>query len=380
MNKLFYTSALCAFSLFLGSTVSKANDFPTHYRTLPVQVELTKQTKSFDVKNIFPYKFPDDLPGKPVFIGVKGQFSTTTQATFDENGKENTSSETLFAVDYTSNKCATAGEAVSSYADLASKYDRHPLLGNIVKQTVGGKTITSDVDYMLSYGQGIPVATGKEGCGIVVLDGTDFKGNPYTMKVDLRLKYTFEPVTNGLDGEFIISTNNIKTPALNAYVVLPVASGSGKGASVLRPGTIFAVNGNVSTMSGNSEAKGNWDVRYITAVYKNNSCQAAFKNHSATKFYWNSSTGVGSDPNPSSIFGPDVTIISDFIVSGKGRETVMRQPENIKNLPIHVEDGDCVAQVGLPYGVGFSNNGSQNSADVNVMNMESQVYIRSIPD
>lgn len=55
MNKLLYTSALCAFSMFLGSTASKAIDFPEHYRTLPVKVEFTKQSKDFTVKNVFPF-------------------------------------------------------------------------------------------------------------------------------------------------------------------------------------------------------------------------------------------------------------------------------------------------------------------------------------
>lgn len=369
--------SLCINSLFFGMLFSVtsvwAENPKEHYRTLHVQAELTKQTKSFQVKHLFPFHFPNDLPGKPVFKGVTGQFSTTTQAKLDKDDKDITFSETLFAVDYASNNCPKVGEAVSSYQDLANKYTRYSLVQNIVKQTKGNSTQVSDVDYILPKDIGISVNTGDEGCGIVVFDGTDFTGNPYTMKVDLQLKYTFEPITKGLDGEFVIGAYNIKNPTLNAYIVLPVKSGSGKGYGVLRPGIIYAVNGNVATSAVSIHNKGNWFVRYITAVYKKNSCQIAFKNHRPTKFQWNDKTGTGNNPNPSSVFWPDVTIISDFTSAGKDRDSVMAQANGNKKLPIHVEDGDCVVQVALPYGDRTTGSGSN-------MNMESQVYIRTVPD
>ncbi|CAI3953549.1 unnamed protein product [Commensalibacter communis] len=379
MNKLLYTSALCAFTLFLGSTASKAIDFPEHYRTLDVHQEFTKQSTDFKVKNVFPFFLPDNLPGVPVFKGAKGQFSTTAQANLDPTTNQDiTSSETLFGVEYVTDRCPKAGQEVYAM-DQSFPGIHYSLIGNIVKQTQGNKTQVSNIDFMNSYG--IPMNMGKNGCGVLYFDGSDFQNKPYAMKADLQLKYTFQPISIGLDGEFIISANNQVKPALNAYVVIPVTAGEGKGQGVIRPGTVFAVSGNISTAGVDSKVKGNWYVRYITAVYKNNSCQIAFKNHSATKFFWNDNTGIALDantgtstsPNNSSALQTTATIIADFTVAGKDRESIMRQVNGNQNLPVHVEDGDCVVQAALPYGDSTSNSATN-------MNMESQTQVVYIPD
>lgn len=114
MNKLLYTSILCAVSILIGSTAAKAIGFLDRYRTLDVHAELTKQTDNFTVKNVFPFKFPDDLPGTPVFKGARGQLSTMTEASFDKSGQENTYSETLFSIKFLKKTCPKAGDGILS--------------------------------------------------------------------------------------------------------------------------------------------------------------------------------------------------------------------------------------------------------------------------
>lgn len=368
MVKLLYISVSLGVFVSLSAFAVEPSE---HYRTLHVQAEFTKESKDFQVKNLFPFYFPKDLPGTPVLKGVKGQFSTRTQAKLDKNGQDITVSETLFGADYATNRCPKAGEPASSYQDYYGKYRRHGLFGNIVKQTKGDTTQVSDIDMTFKFGKVIDVGT--KGCGIIIFDGTDFNNKPYTMKVDLDLKYTFEPITTSLGGEFIVGADNQKHPALNAYVVLPVKKGPGKGYNVLRPGTIYSVGGNIASAATYSKTKGHWFIRYITAVYKKNSCQIAFKNHSGEKFFWNDKTGTENKPNPSSVFWPDVTIISDFTVAGKDRESIMKQVNPNHKLPIHIEDGDCVVQAALPYGDSTTVAGSH-------MNTEFQVAVQSIPD
>lgn len=302
---------------------------------------------------------------------MKGQFSTKTQANLDANGKDITYSETLFNVVYLPKTCPKAGDGILSIDSAYGVGNGIGLAGGIVKQTKGDTTQVYDFDFTNKYD--IVLKSVNNGCGIVYFDGSDFQGKPYTMAADFDIKYTFAPVTTMLDGEFIIDPDNKDKHTLNAYIVAPVTKGAGPGHGVIRPGTIFAVDGNISTASDNPNTKGNWFVRYITAVYKNNSCQVAFKNHPASKFFWNSNTGVGSAPNPTPSLWPTAKIISDFTVAQTDRGTIIRQLHGNENLPIHVEDGDCVVQVGMPYGDSTTDPNSH-------LNMESQANVKSIPD
>lgn len=371
MKKILYI--FCSFigGLFVTSSVF-GNETYKHYRTLHVKAEVTKETKNFQVKNLEPFHFPSNLPGKIVYIGVKGQFSTTTEAKLNKDGRDVTFSETLFGIEYSQNRCPKEGETVGSYQEYANKYQSRGLTGSIVKQTQPNSTQTVKVDVMLPYG--IPISMGSKGCGIVLFDGSDFNNKPYTMKVDLELKYTFEPIMTSLGAEFSIDADNQTQRKLNAYEVVEVRSGAyTPNDRVLRPGTIYAVNGNITTSGIHSTNKGHWFVRYITAIYKNNSCQRAFKNHSPGNFSWNDKTGTSTIPNPSSIFWPDVKIISDATAEGKDRETVITTVKSNKNLPIHIEEGDCVVQAALPYGDSTTGKGTN-------MNSEFFVHTQSIPD
>ncbi|CAI3948276.1 unnamed protein product [Commensalibacter communis] len=377
MNKFLYTSALCAFSLLLGSTASKAIDFPEHYRTLDIHQEYTKQTDNFTVKNVFPFKFPADLPGVPVFKGIKGQLSTTTQASFDENGKENTYSETLFNIAFVKNACPKAGDGILSMDSAYGAGNHLSLTGGIVKQTKGNATQVYNIDFMNQYDTVLDTRNG--GCGVVYFDGTDFKKKPYTMLADLQLKYSFQPIGIPLDGEFILDVDTYAAKArYNAYIVYPVAKGAGPGQGVIRPGTIFSVNGDATASGSYVNNKGDWSVRYVTAVVKNNSCQVGFKNYTqgqdlSKRFQTQDQAGVGSAPNPTAVLWPTSTIISDFTLVGNGRDSVVGNVRPNQNLPVHVNDGDCVVQAMLPLGKITTTPGTN-------VNVESQTNIQYIPD
>lgn len=382
MNKLLYTSTLCAFSILMGFTSAKAIDFPDRYRTLDVHTEFTKQTDNFTVKNVFPFKFPDDLPGTPVFKGIKGQLSTMTEASFDESGQENTYSETLFSVEFLKKTCPKAGDSILSMDSAYGDGNHIPLTGGIVKQTKGGTasnplTQIYHINFMNQYDTVLDMQDG--GCGVVYFDGTDFRNKPYTMKADLQLKYSFSPINIPLDSEFILDVDTYAAQARhNAYIVYPVIQGSGKGQGVIRPGTIFAVNGDASVSGSYVKNKGDWSVRYVTAVLKNNSCQVGLKNgvtgqDTSKRFQTQDKAGIGAASNPTVVLWPTSTIISDFTLVGNGRDSVVGNAKGNSNLPVHVEDGDCVVQAILPLGKSSTTSGTN-------VNVESQTNIKYIPD
>lgn len=364
----------------MGSTASKAIDFPDRYRTLDVHATYIKQTDNFTVKNVFPFQFPSDLPGIPVFKGARGQLSTTTQASFDEKGLENTYSETLFNIAFLNKTCPKAGDPILSMDSAYGAGNHIGLTGGIVKQTKGNATQTYHVDFMNQFDTILDTQNG--GCGIVYFDGTDFKNKPYTMKADLELKYSFLPVFAQLDGEFTLDVDTYSpTRRLNAYIVYPVVAGPGKGVGAIRPGTIFAVNGNASVSEKgviNNNNPGRWSVRYVTAVVKNNSCQVGFKSYTkgqdlTKRFQTQDSAGIGNAPNQSAVLWPTSTIISDFTLVGEGRDSVVGNAQGNKNLPVHVNDGDCVVQAMLPLG-------TSSTATGTYVNVESQVNVKYIPD
>lgn len=262
------------------------------------------------------------------------------------------------------------------------------LFGNIVKQSQGapapdGLTKTFNVEVDNQYG--IPLDLTKNGCGVVYFDGTDFQNQPYTIQADLQLKYTFTPIKVMLDGEFTIDSDNKTHSRLNAYTIVPVKSGKGPGnGQVIRPGTIVSVNGNIVASGIYQATKDDWFVRYVTAVYKNNSCKVAFKDRLdknqelPNKFTTNSPTGTATIPNPSSALWDTSKIISDFTVVGNGHQTILAHAHGNNNLPVHVEDGDCVVQVALPHGGNTQDDSAPNGS--HALNTESQVSIMYIPD
>ncbi|WP_122049553.1 hypothetical protein [Asaia bogorensis] len=340
---------------------------------LPMKAELTKKTTSFQVKNLYAFKLPDNLPPDVNFRGLTGTLSTTSVANPALHGAVN--SETLFGIAYTTEgNCPVSGQTIGSYAEIYARFPSQGLAGVIVKQARPGKE-TFPVALVLP--ERLPMHIRPGGCIFLSFDGTDFANLPYTMSSDLQLLYdTGAPrwtrqTYTGLDSEFIVSPSTAHGPVLNAYTVLPVSP-----RGPIHPGKLISLYGNVSAtapadFAGLPKGKGKWSVRDIVAIYRHDSCQRAFPGHSPDKFMWNDRSGAGNAPNPSLIFGPDTTRLLDLTLVGDGLDSVMKQANAIETVPADVVDGDCVAVAIVPNSVNPVVNGA--------VNVEIQIKVVSSP-
>lgn len=368
--------ALCAIVLLAGFGTwlsGRSCSNAEGLRKLPLHAELTKKTTSFQIKNLYAFKLPDDLPRDVNFRGLAGSLSTTTQPNPALHGAVN--SETLFGVAYTTQgNCPVSGQDIGSYAEIYSRFPSQGLAGLILKQAKPG-TETFPVALLLP--ERLPIHMKPGGCIFLSFDGTDFAGLPYTMRSDLTLLYDTGPpqwpsqTYSGLDSEFIVSPSTAHGPVLNAYAVLPVSE---KGP--VHPGKLISLYGNVSATASPDFAKiplerGRWSVRDIVSVYRNGSCQRAFPNHSPNKFFWNDRSGAGDQPNPTFALKPDAARILDISLDGNGLDSVMKQANAIEAVPADVQEGDCVVVAILPN----SNNAAINGA----VNVEIQIKVVSTP-
>lgn len=368
--------ALCAIVLVaaLGAWLSgRSCSNAEGLRKLPLHAELTKQTTSFQIKNLYAFKLPDDLPATINFRGFVGSLATTTQPNPAMHGA--VGSETLFAIGYTKNgTCPVSGQEIGSYAETYARFPAQGLGALILKQARPGAE-TFPVALLLP--ERLPIHLKPGGCIYVSFDGTDFAGLPYTIRSDLTLLYDTGPPQWGtlnytsLDSEFIVSPSTAHGPVLNAYVVLPVSK---KGP--VYPGRLISLYGDVSATAPPDFARvpsdrARWSIRDIVAIYRNGSCQRAFPNHSPNKFFWNDWTGAGNQPNLTYALKPDAARILDIPLDGNGLDSVMRQANAIEAVPASVKEGDCVVMAILP--------NSNNAAISGSVNVETQITVVSTP-
>lgn len=340
---------------------------------LPLKAQLTKKTTSFQIKNLYAFQLPADLPPDVNFRGLVGSLSTTTTANPALHGA--VSSETLFGIAYTTRgNCPVSGQTIGSYQEIYDRFPSQGLAGIIVKQARPG---TQKFPVALVLPERIPIRMQKGGCIFVSFDGTDFADLPYTMTSDLELLYDTGPARfpaqtyTGLDSEFIVSPSTAHGQVLNAYTVLPV---SGKGP--LYPGALISLYGNVSATAppdyaGIDRSHDIWRIREIVAVYRHNSCARAFPGHSPNKFMWNDRTGAGDALNPSMALGPDADKLLDISLEGHGLDSVMKQANAIDTVPATVEEGDCLVSAILP--------ASNNPAVKGAVNVEVQIKVVPTP-
>jgi len=329
---------------------------------LPLKATLTKSTASFQVKNLFSFQLPANLPATANFRGLVGALSTTTSA--DKTTQKPVWSETLFGLAYTTRSvCPLSGQKIGSYAEIFSSFPSQGLAGLIVKQSGPG---TMTVPVAIKLPAGLPMHLPPGGCLFMSFDGTDFASRPYTMTSNLSLLYDTQPPkwpsysVNGLDAEFVVTPSTARGPVLNAYTVLPVSQ---KGP--LHPGRLLDVYGNVSAtsssgFSGAPVKSGHWSIREIVSVYRHGSCDTAFPGHSGNKFMWNDRSGNGTEPNPSHALKPAAQKILDIVLDGDGIDSVIKQANAIQTLPVSLETGDCVVSAILPNTVDKRVDGSVN--------------------
>lgn len=363
-------------STFVQPRLGHASETDASLARLSLQASWTKRSTSYQVKNLFPFKLPDDFPANARFRGLVGTISTTASAAA---GKPLQAVTVFNLSESFTGQCPTAGEEVDGYDEVAARYGGQTLGAWIVKQSTPG---TETAQLSLELPVGIPLKLKPGDCLYAIFDGTDFADQPYTqpytMKMDLEMLYDTEPFPyptyhiDGLDAEFTVAPNVWAAPVLNAYSVIPVSS-----SGPVKPGELLDVAGNSAPVSGPGLGDapitaGAWSEREIVAVYRDGSCQKAFPNHGPTKFFWNDPSGLKDAPNPSSIFWPSSQRLLDVTLSAEGIGSVMTQANAVDTLPVSLEEGDCIVLAFVP---------NTDSPDVKgtLLNIEDQIRILTTP-
>lgn len=371
---MFVGKSLTLFCCAAALLWSRHGQAETAMKSLSFEASFTKSTKDFQVKNLFPVEMPAGMSGRLNIRGVRGQVSTTTLP--DVRRKGYVGSETLFGLNAPRvGKCPKSGEATASYGDMVRSYRSFAVGSVIVKQARPG-TETYHINYTLPVGVPVDIPTG--GCLFVTFDGTDFADQPYTIKGNFSILYDTDPRADrkieipGLDAEFTLSPGNRRHPTLNAYSVLPVSE-----SGPVQPGKILSVFGDFSvTTVVNAKdippSTGDWSVWHAVAVYRKDSCQKAFPDHAAHKFFWNDRTGTATVANPSSLFWPTSQIIADGVASGHGIQSVEHAASPGVAMPVLVESGDCIVDAIIPSG--------DVESEHLALNTESQIYLEFEPD
>lgn len=360
MKKILFSCTIVSGCL-IGYTVPSFAD--GGYQVIPFQAEFTKKSLNFDKKNLFPLILPDYVVEGTKFYGIKGSFSTKTLQNI-KDGKDQTSSETLFnLLSSTTNACPLYAEVADSYNVIGRKYGFYSYNTAIVKQKEAG---VKTFEYNYKMPDGILMKFGGGRCIFLSMDGSDFAGHNYTMKADLNLIVKVphpKPVkTYSLDFEF--------TPGgLVSYVVYPVTKDGVN--NTVHEGTLTGIYGNVSMTSSLSTTK-QWQGYNRIVVYKNGSCQKAFKNHKPTKFAWQdtdqSMRGLGH-----SVSWPTTNVVSEMTLSGHGRGSDIKQMTGNNQLPVHLESGDCVVHA-------IVNSFDKTTSAPVRLNEETQTHFTVIPD
>lgn len=333
-------------------------------------ISITKTSDNFDQKILYPLIITNSM------IKIKkinGFVFTITRKNSKKISDQPSFSETLFGIAHSSTgKCPIKYQYLNGYNDIKNKYAGSAIFTGIIKQIDYGIKIYK---FDQSFQKEIDVNLLNNNCLFFGLDGTDFANAPYTMGAHIEI--TYEKISfpeefkknlhiGQLDGELLIDTNNKINPTLNGYIVTPVHSGG-----EIEPGSkLIDVFGNASVTSlidkkTGAKRDGNWEILHKIMVYRKNSCQKSFNNHSPNKFTWNDRSGTSSKTNLSSAFWKDSILIGEIKFLGTGELSQEKSVSLFKSiLPLKLEDGDCLVDAILPRG---------NMIERRTFNTESQI-------
>lgn len=341
---------------------------PSLCTTLTADFHFSKKSSDFSNKNMIKVF---DLPPNESINGINGFLFTITRT--KTLNKPIVGSETLFSMNLSTNgQCPTDYESGNSYAQVYDKYKSITLWSSIIKQSNAGTNI-----FKFNYKYNTPYSEKylPGSCVFMILDGSDFSGELYTMGGHISVAYNQNYRTRNissrlypLDSEFTMATNTSTISVLNSYIVYPV----GKKNGIPAYGKIVSIIGNASVTSrpipkNFDTIQPEWNIKHIIAIYTKNSCQKAFKNHPNGRFTWNDFTGILGRKNPSSIFWPKVIPLAIINFQGYGAFNFSKQTKNTIKLPIELEPGDCVVDAIIPKG---------NNYYSFIFNTESQIHLQ----
>ncbi|MBS0987026.1 hypothetical protein [Acetobacter thailandicus] len=357
--------------IFIFHSIAIANTL----NSISMDVDFTKKSKNFQIKNIFPFFLPENSSENINIVSINGYALTTTLPL----GKSNfVSSETLFGLTYTNapTGCPYKGEAISSYAEMGNRFPGIPLAAVILKQTRPG---TNKFSFNYKFPKGIPINVLPNGCFFISLDGSDFSNKDYRMKANFNVIYKKnikineddikKIFINNIDAEFLVAPSTGRGPALNAYVVLPVST-----SGVIKPGVLLGVYGNVAATAASEfhqepSYSADWNIREIVAVYHHNSCLKAFPGHGSGKFTWNDPTSSKNLMNPTSALWKTSELLGNIEILGNGHESITKSIQYKKSIIL--SQGDCIVAASLPNSI--------NPYVSGALNIEVQLKVISEP-
>lgn len=331
------------------------------YQVFPVHLQWTKE--NYDSNHapivLMPFNLPKSVPNGAEFVGVTGTITATTVGESPEENKDAVALLEMFSS--SSDYCPKMGETINpSTFNLYDTSKFTSYFSQIMKQTnVGDKTL--DIDYTMA--QGLPLNLGEDKCMFLKFDGWDWQSKPYTITADLEIKYkTSASNYNPNIQKKSLDVENLWGAPDTGYTVYPVLKDGNSANQTLPPGTIMSVFGGVGVLNVNYPNLKDWVVQSKIVVYKNGSCETAFPKHRLSRFRWQDTDSTSWDTS---------IVIAEKTLKGSGINAALTQMTGNGNLPIHVEDGDCVAQA-------FVNSNVYGITDP--LNEEGQAGFSFIPD
>lgn len=337
--------------------------------TVSRDFSFTKTSSDFTVKNAFPVM---TLPPGMRVLSLSGTVFTITRP--GEKKGRPVASETLFGINATGNgRCPAPQEPMNGYGEVFGKYNAVPVSAVILKQVSYG---TKAFDFSYNFPRPVPLNKPAGSCLFAVFDGTDFANGQYTMGMHLKVTYDTAPATRSasspvpqlgsLDGEFLVGTDTVLHPTLNAYTVIPVHPGG-----PVPPGTqVLGITGNVSASSelkpGVTTVRGKWSVTHLIMRYPQGMCQTAFPHHNPDHFTWNDPTGTARVPNPTSAFRAPAIRLGGVSLHGNGVSSVAGQVAPLSGkFPFTLQNGDCLVDAIIPAGVQTTDAPVNTEAQIN---------------
>ena len=226
--------------------LDKSNADPAIPASIEIRGEFVTHDRSLTNKFLVPFRIPSGY----MMTGLHGTTLTSSQSS--------RMSETLFSLHVaTSGACPSYGENMAQYKDIFSKYPQVGL-GAIIAKQVNSNTQVEPVSFKLPIGVSL-----NNPCGYVILDGSDFAGGPYKMKVALAMSISPNTKPAGMlqystQDEFILGDNNHD----NAF----------KLTHVQRDTKLFAIFGDIAaTTMPHSQYRlpeGGWQVTHLILLYR----------------------------------------------------------------------------------------------------------------